>query len=132
MTAGPGQVRHSWIAATGNRPDAAFHVALLPGTFPSALAPGNAILIMILLGGAAAEGPGWHCDAAPPASKETEEAMPQYDYKCQSCKRRFTVKLSISEYVEQDRKHKIQCPKCNSTEVRHLIESVFVTTSKKS
>ena len=58
--------------------------------------------------------------------------MPQYDYKCQSCKRRFTVKLSISEYVEQDRKHKIQCPKCNSTEVRHLIESVFVTTSKKS
>ncbi|MBI4622735.1 MAG: zinc ribbon domain-containing protein [Verrucomicrobia bacterium] len=58
--------------------------------------------------------------------------MPQYDYKCESCKRKFTVKLSIIEHEEQDRKHKIKCPKCTSTEVRHLIESVFVTTSKKS
>lgn len=58
--------------------------------------------------------------------------MPQYDYQCRSCENEFTVYLSMTEHEVQDRDHKIECPKCKSTDVRHLIESVYVTTSKKS
>lgn len=71
-------------------------------------------------------------DVALPIKKETEVDMPQYEYKCQSCKREFTVNLSITEREEKARQHKIKCPKCASTDVKHVIESFFVTTSKKS
>ena len=65
-------------------------------------------------------------------SLKVEDAMPQYEYRCQRCENEFTVNLSMTDHETQDRKHKIRCPKCQSTEVKHLIESVFVTTSKKS
>lgn len=58
--------------------------------------------------------------------------MPQYDYRCDRCRKAFTVSLSITEYEKRARGHKIKCPKCGSTAVRHVIESVFVTTSRKS
>ncbi|MDD3180978.1 MAG: zinc ribbon domain-containing protein [Opitutaceae bacterium] len=58
--------------------------------------------------------------------------MPQYEYQCQSCKKKFTVTLSMAEYEEKARQRQIKCPKCSSTEVKHLIESVYVTTSRKS
>ena len=58
--------------------------------------------------------------------------MPQYDYRCQSCKKKFTVKLAVSEHEKKARRHRIRCPKCDSTDVKHVIESFFVTTSKKS
>ena len=58
--------------------------------------------------------------------------MPEYEYKCEACKEEFTVKLSVTEHVEKDHKHEVHCPRCDSTEVKHLIESIYVTTSKKS
>jgi putative FmdB family regulatory protein len=58
--------------------------------------------------------------------------MPQYDYHCENCENEFTLDLSITDHEQKDRKHKIHCPKCKSTMVKHVIQSVFVTTSKKS
>ena len=58
--------------------------------------------------------------------------MPQYDYHCENCAQDFTVDLSISEHAEKDRNREIRCPKCNSQQVKHVIQSVNVTTSKKS
>lgn len=58
--------------------------------------------------------------------------MPEYDYKCQSCEHEFTVHLTMNDHTEKDRRHEIHCPKCDSTEVKHVIESVYVTTSRKS
>ncbi len=58
--------------------------------------------------------------------------MPEYEYQCEQCGDRFVVTLSITDHGRQDREHEIQCPKCGSTDVKHIIESVFVTTSKKS
>ncbi len=58
--------------------------------------------------------------------------MPQYDYHCEKCETEFTLDLSIGEHEQKDKQHKIRCPKCESTDVKHIIQSVFVTTSKKS
>lgn len=58
--------------------------------------------------------------------------MPQYDYHCEKCSHEFMVDLSMAEHEEKDRKQQIHCPKCDSRKVRHLIQSVFVMTSKKS
>ena len=58
--------------------------------------------------------------------------MPQYDYHCESCAHDFTLELSISEHVEKDQKREIHCPKCDSQQVKHVIQSVNVHTSKKS
>jgi putative FmdB family regulatory protein len=58
--------------------------------------------------------------------------MPEYDYKCGSCKSEFTVHLSMSEHDKKARKHRIRCPKCESTDVRRLIGSFSVMTAKKS
>jgi putative FmdB family regulatory protein len=58
--------------------------------------------------------------------------MPDYDYRCERCECEFTVHSSIAEHDQQTKKHDVHCPKCGSTDVRHLIESIYVTTSKKS
>jgi putative FmdB family regulatory protein len=55
--------------------------------------------------------------------------MPLYEYECQKCGHEFTLTMSMSDH---ERKDKIRCPKCKSDKVKHLIESFFVTTSKKS
>ena len=38
----------------------------------------------------------------------------------------------MSEHDEKSRKHQIQCPKCESPDVRHLVEPFLVTPAKKS
>jgi putative FmdB family regulatory protein len=58
--------------------------------------------------------------------------MPHYDYHCESCDREFTVSHSITEHTRKDEQREIRCPHCNSQDVKHLIHSVFVVTSKKS
>jgi putative FmdB family regulatory protein len=58
--------------------------------------------------------------------------MPQYDYHCEKCAHDFTVDLSISEHAEKDKNREIHCPKCDSAHVTHVIQSVNVTTSRKS
>ena len=58
--------------------------------------------------------------------------MPEYDYTCHDCHHEFTVDLTMSAHAEMDKTHEIRCPKCDSKNVKHVIGSVFVTTSKKS
>lgn len=55
--------------------------------------------------------------------------MPVYEYLCGQCKKAFTEKHTFQEYDE----HKIlKCPKCGSQQVRQVLSSTFVKTSKKS
>ena len=58
--------------------------------------------------------------------------MPEYDYHCENCQNGFTVDLSITEHERKDRAHEIHCPRCDSTEVKHVIGAVSVVTSRKS
>lgn len=58
--------------------------------------------------------------------------MPEYDYRCENCTHEFTLELSITDHANQEKARAIHCPKCESTHVRHVIQSVFVTTAKKS
>lgn len=58
--------------------------------------------------------------------------MPLYDYECSTCGNEFTIDLSIEDHARKEKDRQIHCPKCDSTEVKHIISSVFVTTSKKS
>ena len=54
--------------------------------------------------------------------------MPLYEYECKKCGREFTLTMTVEEH----QKKKVRCPKCKSKSVKHLIASVFVTTSRKS
>lgn len=54
--------------------------------------------------------------------------MPTYDFKCEKCKKKFSLTMSISEYDST----KIRCPKCKSTRVKQQITSFQAVTSKKS
>jgi putative FmdB family regulatory protein len=54
--------------------------------------------------------------------------MPSYDFKCEKCKKKFTVMMPISEFG----KSKTRCPKCKSTRVQQQITAFQVVTSKKS
>ena len=54
--------------------------------------------------------------------------MPTYEFKCEKCKKRFNMLMTISEYG----KKKIRCPKCKSTKVKQQITSFQAITSKKS
>ncbi len=54
--------------------------------------------------------------------------MPTYEYECRKCGREFSLVMSMEDHE----KKKVRCPKCESKDVKHLIESVFVTTSRKS
>lgn len=58
--------------------------------------------------------------------------MPTYEYECNSCGNEFTEVKSVEEHDRDVADHKVHCPKCNSDDVKHVIESVFVTTSSKS
>ena len=58
--------------------------------------------------------------------------MPEYDYHCENCAHDFTVEFSISEHMEKEKNREIHCPKCASQQVKHVIQSVNVMTSKKS
>ncbi len=54
--------------------------------------------------------------------------MPTYEFRCEKCKKRFELMMTISEYE----KKKIRCPKCKSTRVKQQITSFQAITSKKS
>ena len=56
--------------------------------------------------------------------------MPQYDYSCQKCKKRFTKFLTISEYDHQ--RDTMKCPRCRSKRVERRWATFFAGTSKKS
>jgi putative FmdB family regulatory protein len=54
--------------------------------------------------------------------------MPEYQFKCEKCKKGFSLTISISEYE----KKKFRCPKCKSSQVKQQITPFQTKTSKKS
>ncbi|MBW1681502.1 MAG: zinc ribbon domain-containing protein [Deltaproteobacteria bacterium] len=54
--------------------------------------------------------------------------MPTYEYKCEKCKKKFDLTMTIREYETK----RIRCPKCKSTRVKQQISSFQAVTSKKS
>ena len=54
--------------------------------------------------------------------------MPSYEYRCLSCKRRFEVYLSYSEYGKQASR----CPHCNSENVQRRIGRIRFARSEES
>jgi putative FmdB family regulatory protein len=54
--------------------------------------------------------------------------MPTYDYHCEACNKSFTVQLTMKEHEAR----KPACPKCGSHQVKQMVSSVSVITSKKS
>lgn len=54
--------------------------------------------------------------------------MPNYDYRCLNCKKRFTLFLTYAEYGQK----KITCPHCNSDQVQRRIGRVRFTRSEES
>jgi putative FmdB family regulatory protein len=55
-------------------------------------------------------------------------AMPVYDFRCEKCKKKFTLTMTVSEYETK----KLRCPKCKSTRVKQQITGFQTITSKKS
>ena len=54
--------------------------------------------------------------------------MPNYEYRCLNCKRRFEVYLSYSEYGKQG----LRCPHCNSEQVQRRIGRIRFARSEES
>ena len=51
-----------------------------------------------------------------------------YAFGCKKCGHEWSSPMSMNEHQRK----KVRCPKCNSDEVKHLVQPVFVTTSRKS
>ncbi len=54
--------------------------------------------------------------------------MATYEYRCEACKKAFTLIQKMSEHG----KTKVACPKCKSVKVKQQISSFQVKTSRKS
>jgi putative FmdB family regulatory protein len=54
--------------------------------------------------------------------------MPTYDYRCENCKKSFTVSLTMQQHDAR----KPACPKCGSRRVKQKITGFFAITKKKS
>jgi putative FmdB family regulatory protein len=57
-----------------------------------------------------------------------EGAVPQYEYVCKSCEKKFSTVLTLTEHEES----KVKCPKCGGAKVEQQWAAFFATTSKKS
>ena len=55
--------------------------------------------------------------------------MPEYDYLCEKCGKKFSIFFSISELNTMPT---VKCPHCQSDKVRKLMTGFFAKTSKKS
>ncbi|HEY5573337.1 MAG TPA: zinc ribbon domain-containing protein [Anaerolineales bacterium] len=54
--------------------------------------------------------------------------MPNYEYRCLNCRRRFEVYMSYSEYG----KRSLQCPHCQSEEIQRRIGRIRIAHSEES
>ena len=54
--------------------------------------------------------------------------MPLYEYVCRTCGEKIAEVLTIKEHDTK----KVQCPKCQSTELEKIIEPFFAKTARKS
>lgn len=54
--------------------------------------------------------------------------MPQYEFACLACKKKFSLVLTVSQYE----KRKLKCPRCASKKLEQRWAAVYAITSKKS
>ncbi len=54
--------------------------------------------------------------------------MPQYEFHCQDCKKRFSVILSLREHE----KGGFKCPHCGSKKLQQQWAAFYAVTGKKS
>ncbi len=54
--------------------------------------------------------------------------MPVYEYKCNGCKKTFTVAISLKEHE----RGKVVCPGCGSRQVTQLISQFIAKTVGKA
>lgn len=54
--------------------------------------------------------------------------MPTYDFRCGSCRKRFTLSLTLA----QRERGRIKCPKCGSSKAEPVFSAFFAKTSRKS
>jgi putative FmdB family regulatory protein len=54
--------------------------------------------------------------------------MPLYEYICRNCDNKFDEVLTIKEHDSK----KLQCPKCQSTDLEKVIEPFFAKTPSKT
>jgi len=54
--------------------------------------------------------------------------MPQYEYLCTACNKKFNVTQTIADHD----KGKTKCPKCGSSKLEQQWAAFVATTSKKS
>jgi len=54
--------------------------------------------------------------------------MPTYEYRCEKCKKNFSLVMSMSDHA----KRKARCPKCRSKKLTQQITAFTTITSSKS
>jgi len=54
--------------------------------------------------------------------------MPVYDFRCEDCRKRFSLTLSVAERSRT----RLRCPKCDSRKVEQQYTAVLAVTSRKS
>ena len=54
--------------------------------------------------------------------------MPDYEFRCEKCKKTFTATLTFKQYDQR----KVKCPKCGGATVQQIIGATFAKTAKKS
>lgn len=54
--------------------------------------------------------------------------MPNYEFRCQKCNKKYALTLSIREREEE----KFKCPKCGSRKNLPVFGGFYAKTSKKS
>lgn len=54
--------------------------------------------------------------------------MPLYEYVCRKCRKQFGEVLTVKEHDTK----KVQCPRCNSKDMQHVIEPFFAKTASKT
>lgn len=54
--------------------------------------------------------------------------MPQYEYLCTGCGKKF----SLTQTIEEHDKGRVKCPKCGGMKVEQQWAAFYATTSKKS
>ncbi|MFQ5693733.1 MAG: FmdB family zinc ribbon protein [Nitrospinota bacterium] len=54
--------------------------------------------------------------------------MPLYEFRCDRCKKKFSLSFSVSEYE----KRRPTCPKCKGRKISRVISSFTTKTSRKS
>lgn len=54
--------------------------------------------------------------------------MPLYEYKCEDCKKTFSLVLSLKEHESG----KVKCPECGSKKITQLIMPFYAKTESKT